>query len=136
MRDEDKRSSNEQPLNEIIDKFLKAFSLEHKMKEYDVIENWPVLMGKAVAFRTKEWDRAFEKHINKLKETKEVLPKEVLPKEVLPKEVLPKEVIVCGDLNVAHKEKDLKNPKTNLKTAGYTIEERTSFDKILETTGL
>lgn len=54
MREEDKRSSDEQPLKEIIDKFLKAYSLEHKMKEYDVIQNWPILMGKAVAFRTKE----------------------------------------------------------------------------------
>jgi exodeoxyribonuclease-3 len=43
-----------------------------------------------------------------------------------------KPVIVCGDLNVAHKEIDLKNPKTNLKTAGYTIEERESFDKLLK----
>jgi hypothetical protein len=54
MREEDKRSSNEQPLKDIIDKFLKAYSLEHKMKEYDVIQNWPILMGKAVALRTKE----------------------------------------------------------------------------------
>ena len=42
-----------------------------------------------------------------------------------------KPIIVCGDLNVAHQEIDLKNPKTNLKTAGYTVEERDSFNKIL-----
>jgi exodeoxyribonuclease-3 len=47
-----------------------------------------------------------------------------------------KKIIVCGDLNVAHQEIDLKNPKTNLKTAGYTKEERESFDKILEETKL
>ena len=35
-----------------------------------------------------------------------------------------KPVIVCGDLNVAHKEIDLKNPKTNRKNAGFTDEER------------
>ena len=35
-----------------------------------------------------------------------------------------KSVIVCGDLNVAHKEIDLKNPKTNRKNAGFTDEER------------
>ena len=35
-----------------------------------------------------------------------------------------KPVILCGDLNVAHKEIDLKNPKTNKKTAGFTEEER------------
>ena len=34
-----------------------------------------------------------------------------------------KPVIVCGDLNVAHKEIDLKNPKTNRKNAGFTVEE-------------
>jgi len=47
-----------------------------------------------------------------------------------------KKVIICGDLNVAHTEIDLKNPKTNLKTAGFTIEERESFDKILNKTKL
>lgn len=75
--------------------------------------------GEALArlsYRTNTWDNMFLKYINKLKETKKV--------------------IVCGDLNVAHKEIDLKNPKTNLKTAGYTIEERNSFDKILEKTEL
>ena len=35
-----------------------------------------------------------------------------------------KPVILCGDLNVAHKEIDLKNPKTNTRNAGFTIEER------------
>jgi exodeoxyribonuclease-3 len=75
--------------------------------------------GEALArldFRVKIWDNMFLKYINKLKENKKV--------------------IVCGDLNVAHKEIDLKNPKTNLKTAGFTIEERTSFDNILEKTEL
>ena len=38
-----------------------------------------------------------------------------------------KPVIVCGDLNVAHKEIDLKNPKTNRKNAGFTDEERAKF---------
>jgi len=37
-----------------------------------------------------------------------------------------KPVIVCGDLNVAHKEIDLANPKTNKKSAGFTKEERES----------
>lgn len=67
-------------------------------------------------YRTTIWDSMFTKYINKLKEHKKV--------------------IVCGDLNVAHKEIDLKNPKTNLKTAGYTIEERNSFDNILNKTEL
>jgi exodeoxyribonuclease-3 len=65
-------------------------------------------------FRTKEWDPAFIKYLNKLQETKNV--------------------ILCGDLNVAHKEIDLKNSKANLRTAGFTIEERTSFELLLDKT--
>lgn len=67
-------------------------------------------------YRTKTWDKMFTKYILKLQEKKEV--------------------ILCGDLNVAHKEIDLKNPKTNLRTAGFTIEERDSFDNILNKTSL
>ena len=43
-----------------------------------------------------------------------------------------KPVIVCGDLNVAHKEIDLKNPKTNRKNAGFTDEERSKFTQLLD----
>ena len=42
-----------------------------------------------------------------------------------------KPVIFCGDLNVAHKEIDLKNPKTNRKNAGFTDEERGKFTEML-----
>ena len=63
-------------------------------------------------FRTKEWDRAFEHHINKLQKKKPV--------------------IVAGDLNVARNPEDLARPKTNTKTAGYTKEERESFEIILK----
>ena len=42
-----------------------------------------------------------------------------------------KPVIFCGDLNVAHKEIDLKNPKTNRKNAGFTDDERAKMDVIL-----
>ena len=42
-----------------------------------------------------------------------------------------KPVIVCGDLNVAHKEIDLKNPRTNRKNAGFTDEEREKFSTLL-----
>lgn len=59
-----------------------------------------------------EWEEAFKDYLKKLDETKPV--------------------IVCGDLNVAHKEIDLKNPKTNKKNAGFTIEERTKFSELLE----
>jgi len=43
-----------------------------------------------------------------------------------------KPVIYCGDLNVAHKEIDLKNPKTNRRSAGFTDEERNKMSKLLE----
>mgnify|MGYP000400492324 FL=1 len=43
-----------------------------------------------------------------------------------------KPVIDCGDLNVAHREIDLKNPKTNRKNAGFTDEERAKFTTLLD----
>ena len=43
-----------------------------------------------------------------------------------------KPVIVCGDLNVAHQEIDLKNPKSNRGSAGFSDEERESFSKLLD----
>lgn len=59
-----------------------------------------------------EWEDAFRDYVKKLDEVKSV--------------------IICGDLNVAHKEIDLKNPKTNQRNAGFTIEERTKFDELLK----
>lgn len=58
------------------------------------------------------WEDAFRKYLNDLKKIKSV--------------------IVCGDLNVAHKEIDLKNPKTNRKNAGFTDEEREKFTLLLD----
>lgn len=43
-----------------------------------------------------------------------------------------KPVIVCGDMNVAHKEIDLKNPKSNRRNAGFTDEERAKMTKLLD----
>ena len=60
-----------------------------------------------------KWEDDFSKYLNDLKSKKTV--------------------IVCGDLNVAHKEIDLKNPKTNTKSAGFTKEEREKFSELLET---
>ena len=57
------------------------------------------------------WEDAFLAYIKKLDETKPV--------------------IFCGDLNVAHKEIDLKNPKTNRKNAGFTDEERGKMTELL-----
>jgi predicted nucleic acid-binding Zn ribbon protein len=49
-----KRNSNEAPLGEIIEKLMRAYGLENKLKEYDLIAAWPELMGPAVANRTTE----------------------------------------------------------------------------------
>jgi hypothetical protein len=51
---EQKRSSNEAPLGDIIDKLMRAYGLDRKMKELDVVAAWPELMGSAVANRTKD----------------------------------------------------------------------------------
>lgn len=58
------------------------------------------------------WEDDFLAYLKKLEETKPV--------------------IFCGDLNVAHREIDLKNPKTNRKNAGFTDEERAKFSLVLE----
>lgn len=58
------------------------------------------------------WEDDFRKYLKKLEENKPV--------------------IMCGDLNVAHKEIDLKNPKTNHKNAGFTDEERGKMTELLE----
>ncbi len=59
-----------------------------------------------------EWEDAFLAYLKKLEEKHPV--------------------IVCGDMNVAHKEIDLKNPKTNRKNAGFTDEEREKFSALLD----
>ena len=59
-----------------------------------------------------QWEEDFLAYLKKLEETKPV--------------------VFCGDLNVAHKEIDLKNPKTNRKNAGFTDEERAKFTELLE----
>lgn len=59
-----------------------------------------------------EWEEAFLKYLKKLEETKPL--------------------VYCGDLNVAHQEIDLKNPKTNHNNAGFTDQERKCFGRVLE----
>jgi len=63
-------------------------------------------------YRVKEWDPAFLAFLKKLKKKKPV--------------------IFCGDLNVAHTEIDLANPKSNRRNAGFTDEERNNFTALLE----
>jgi exodeoxyribonuclease-3 len=62
--------------------------------------------------RYKKWDPAFLDYVSSLKKNKPV--------------------IFCGDLNVAHGEDDLANPKQNKGNHGFTIEEREDIDKIME----
>lgn len=57
------------------------------------------------------WEEEFKKYLEKINEKKPI--------------------ILCGDLNVAHEEIDLKNPKTNRKNAGFTDEERNKMTKLL-----
>ena len=63
-------------------------------------------------YRQNEWDVDFLKYLKKLEKKKPV--------------------IFCGDLNVAHKEIDLKNPSTNKKNAGFTVEEREGFSNYIK----
>lgn len=63
-------------------------------------------------YRTQQWDVAFLAYCRALEKARPV--------------------IVCGDLNVAHKEIDLKNPKTNTQNAGFTPEERARFECIMD----
>jgi len=67
---------------------------------------------KRLDYRIDDWDPAFSRYLNDLKKQKHV--------------------ILCGDLNVAHQEIDLSNPKSNKKTPGFTTEERESFTKFLD----
>lgn len=57
------------------------------------------------------WDDAFRRYLQELDQRKPV--------------------VVCGDMNVAHEEIDLKNPRTNRKNAGFTDEERAKFTELL-----
>jgi exodeoxyribonuclease-3 len=62
-------------------------------------------------YRTHEWDKDFLSYLKELEKKKPI--------------------IFCGDLNVAHKEIDLKNPKNNRRNAGFTDEERMGFDNYI-----
>ena len=63
-------------------------------------------------YRTQQWEPAFRSYLKTLEKKKPV--------------------IVCGDLNVAHTEHDLANPKTNRRNAGFTDEERAEFQALVE----
>jgi exodeoxyribonuclease-3 len=65
-----------------------------------------------LALRHEQWDPAFNEHVVALKKKKPV--------------------VICGDLNVAHQPDDLANPKANRGKAGYTDEERSGFQALLD----
>jgi predicted nucleic acid-binding Zn ribbon protein len=50
---ENKRNSNQATVGELIEKLMKAYRLDGKLKEMDVLESWEEMMGKAIATRTK-----------------------------------------------------------------------------------
>jgi exodeoxyribonuclease-3 len=66
-----------------------------------------------LGYRVRKWDPAFREFLKKLQSKG-------------------KPAVVCGDLNVAHTEIDLANPKTNRRNAGFTDEERRNFTRLLE----
>ena len=63
-------------------------------------------------YRTREWTPAFVGFLSDLQ--------------------LRKPVVFCGDMNVAHREIDLARPRANIRNAGFTVEEREAFDRVLE----
>tara|TARA_B100001248_G_scaffold241598_1_gene208374 strand:+ start:46914 stop:47672 length:759 start_codon:yes stop_codon:yes gene_type:complete len=67
---------------------------------------------KRLTYREQQWDPDFRSHVQEL--------------------ALTKPVIICGDLNVAHQEIDLANPKTNRNSAGFTDEERHGLSQLLD----
>ncbi|MEO5929387.1 MAG: exodeoxyribonuclease III [Candidatus Kapaibacterium sp.] len=65
-----------------------------------------------LAYRCDEWDADFLKYVQTLEKRKPV--------------------VFCGDLNVAHREIDLTHPKANVKTHGFTPEERRGMDNVID----
>jgi exodeoxyribonuclease III len=63
-------------------------------------------------YRVNEWDKSFFKYLNELKSRKDVM--------------------ITGDLNVAHREIDIYDPVGKLRQPGFTIEERSSFQGLLD----
>lgn len=88
-----------------------------------------------LSYRMK-WEEDFLAYLKKLEKTKPVIfcgdlkeSQPSLTQEAKPKK---KPIIICGDFNVAATELDLKNPKNNVKNAGFTPEEREKFKTLLD----
>jgi exodeoxyribonuclease III len=88
-----------------------------EFKEFILVETYVPNSGDGLSrlkYRVDEWDRDFQAYLHKLRNDKH------------------KPVIITGDLNVAHQEIDVFDPKGKEKIAGYTPQERESFDKFLK----
>ena len=111
--------SREQPLNVTYDMGIPKHDSEGRMITLEFPRHYLVNVYtpnskrglERLDYRTKEWDVDFLKFLQRLEKSKPV--------------------VFCGDLNVAHKAIDIANPKTNQKNAGFTPEERASFDNIV-----
>lgn len=124
--------SNKKPINNYLgfydddDKEKKKDNLDNEgrvitleFRSYYLVHVYTPNSGQGLVrlkYRTETWDKSFRNYIKKLEKKKSV--------------------IVCGDLNVARDEIDLANPKSNKKNAGFTKEERNSFEKLFEETTL
>jgi len=89
--------------------------LTFEFDDFSLIHVYTPNSGQALQrldYRVNKWDPAFWKYVESVQKKKPV--------------------IVCGDLNVARCEIDIHSPKTNLRSAGFTIEERDSFNKYVE----
>jgi AP endonuclease-1 len=110
--------SKKKPLKVTNDLPGKIFNKEKRLitAEYDdffLVCTYVVNAGRGLKTLDKrlEWNDVFDEHIQELDKQKPV--------------------IICGDMNVAHNEIDLANPKTNQKSAGFTPQEREGFTKLL-----
>ena len=88
-----------------------------------------------LSYRMK-WEEDFLAYLKKLEEKKPVIfcgdLKESQPSLIQEAKPKKKPIIICGDFNVAATELDLKNPKNNVKNAGFTPEEREKFKTLLD----
>lgn len=97
--------------DEDLDKQGRCITLE--FPDFYVVSTYVMNAGqglKNLDDRINKWDVAFKKYVGNLKEKKTT--------------------VILGDLNVAHKEIDIANPKINKKSAGFTIEERNNFSNV------
>ena len=90
-----------------------------KFKEFILVHVYTPNSGQVLQrldYRVNKWDKSFFKYIQKMQNQGNI--------------------ILCGDLNVARYEIDIHSPKTNLRSAGYTKEERNSFNKYVDSLDL